>query len=281
MPRPRVNATRSRKGRRQRPSRRRATMPTTQVSLQSNDAPQISQQLRRPARYGNFRTIGFPDEYRCLLRYHETIPSAGSGGVLTQIIFNANSLYDPYAGLGGHQPTYFDQLSSVYRKYCVVACQASLRFVNTSATEPVRVVLTASDNATSSSIGLDGAAEGPYAWSTIVGNASTPTVLLSSPMLTTAKISGQPTVLSDPDMYSSVLSNPVDLWYFICWAEAIDSVAAYSGHFTITLTFQCVFKELYDPGESLKSGTLSSSLPKPLLSKFSSLSLVNKKEQLL
>lgn len=56
-----------------------------------------------------------------------TTPATSLAGSLYYVL---NSVYDPDAGVGGHQPMQYDQLSGIYRSYIVHACKLDLEFTN-------------------------------------------------------------------------------------------------------------------------------------------------------
>jgi hypothetical protein len=74
--------------------------------------------------------LAFPQSMRTKLRYVERVEldiSATTSAVTASI--NALGLYDPYAGLGGHQPRGFDQFMATYSTYTVTGTTCSANFV--------------------------------------------------------------------------------------------------------------------------------------------------------
>lgn len=49
------------------------------------------------------------------------------------IMYRANSLYDPYVGLGGHQPRGFDQLIALYSRFIVYKSKIRVQFISQAA----------------------------------------------------------------------------------------------------------------------------------------------------
>lgn len=93
---------------------------------------------RRVAR-GPFRryvtTDPFPPVKYCKLHYSEAFTfTSGAAGVLgTEQVMNLNSLYDPNALAGGHQPYGHDELNLLYKNYKVYGVKFTLIFSNPSA----------------------------------------------------------------------------------------------------------------------------------------------------
>lgn len=84
--------------------------------------------------------IGFPDTYRCKLKYIDTYDIAtDSTTKLEQYNWRLNSAYDPdFTGIG-HQPTYFDELSQIYHKYRVLGAHVKCTIFNKNSSTPVWV----------------------------------------------------------------------------------------------------------------------------------------------
>lgn len=67
------------------------------------------------------------------LKYVENIIFPGGAGSATQFhAFRANSIYDPDAGVGGHQPMYMDQLALFYTTYSVLSSTFTCKLTNSS-----------------------------------------------------------------------------------------------------------------------------------------------------
>lgn len=71
------------------------------------------------SRLTNTRQIGFPKFMTLRMRYVESLTSNSVLGALTTTPFGMNCLYDPFLGVGGHQPMGFDQ-AMIYYQYATV-----------------------------------------------------------------------------------------------------------------------------------------------------------------
>lgn len=72
-----------------------------------------------------------PRVFRNRLRYYDEESLATNGvavGTPVWVALRANSIYDPYQPAGGHQPMGYDQLRSVYRRYCVTGAKLTVKF---------------------------------------------------------------------------------------------------------------------------------------------------------
>lgn len=72
---------------------------------------------------------GFPSKKLVKLRYVDTgINLDAPSGGMAQVAFRANSVFDPYEPLGGHQPMGFDQWALIYNKYTVLGSRITVKY---------------------------------------------------------------------------------------------------------------------------------------------------------
>lgn len=69
------------------------------------------------------------------MRYVETRNINPSATIADYLIYRANSVYDPYQGTGGDQPTGFDQWMLFYNHFNVVGSKITVTFNTTDATD--------------------------------------------------------------------------------------------------------------------------------------------------
>lgn len=85
-----------------------------------------------PASFAPTRVLrsALPDKFVSTLNYMDTLTlDPGVGGTIAVDRFIGNGMYDPYYLAGGHQPRGFDQLMTMYKKYCVTSCRLTVNFV--------------------------------------------------------------------------------------------------------------------------------------------------------
>ncbi len=68
------------------------------------------------------------------LRYCDAFNVSTGLGLIDTFQINMNSIFDPYAGVGGHQPRLHDQWQAMYNFYKVYAVQISYRYINRTST---------------------------------------------------------------------------------------------------------------------------------------------------
>lgn len=75
--------------------------------------------------------LGCPKEMRVKLRFHSNqILAAPAGGNAIYSTFRANGPYDPDNAIGGAQPRYYDQWSSIYNSVTTVGATCTAHFAN-------------------------------------------------------------------------------------------------------------------------------------------------------
>jgi hypothetical protein len=96
------------------------------------------------------KLMPLPSKWRFATRYMENNllidPTQNSN---SERIFRLNSLYDPDAATGGHQPIGFDQLSPLYTYYTVIGCRARVTMTNTDDHHPQNLYLFPSNSSSS------------------------------------------------------------------------------------------------------------------------------------
>lgn len=87
-----------------------------------------------PARLVIHRGIGFPSEYITNLVYGDNFVLTGTvSNVWQEKVYKLNSCYDPDDALGGAQPMWFDQVTSIYNRYEVLGAKLTATFTADSA----------------------------------------------------------------------------------------------------------------------------------------------------
>lgn len=76
------------------------------------------------------RGIGLPDKLRTKLMYAESVTLGPFTPATLFKAFNLSTPYDPDPAVGGGQPTYWDQLTTIYQTYNVVGAKVTARFAS-------------------------------------------------------------------------------------------------------------------------------------------------------
>jgi hypothetical protein len=160
-------------------------------------------------------SITFIDPHRyCTLKYsqlssHTMLTVAGS-----QSTFRLNSIFDPDAAVGGHQPYGYDQLAALYNRYRVLKTRWKVTFGNQAGgfdtlVLPINGALAASvaDAAT-----FQTASENPYAKPKVQGGGGAPTVIHTG-MMALNKLGGVKLseYLDDDRFEAQIGANPAEV----------------------------------------------------------------------
>jgi len=97
------------------------------------------------------RDYGFPDRLSTKLIYCDTVALTNTSGGVGYNTFRLNSCYDPDLTNVGHQPQWWDQLTTVYNNYRVKGAKITVTFcsiVNATTTGPYVVGITTSSTST-------------------------------------------------------------------------------------------------------------------------------------
>lgn len=179
------------------------------------------------------------------MRYFTTITlDPGLAGFPATHYFSANSLFDPDAGIGGHQPRGFDQIMELYDRYRVDECliEVYANGSNTSGGSNNLITLSAKDNPL-----VPFSREGLMEY-----QAMTETMITEK--FDTAKLtySMKPNQFlgldtNDETLKGSASSNPASQAYFEVGVLPIseDNVGAVS--FGVRLTYKCTLSEPKNP----------------------------------
>lgn len=74
------------------------------------------------------RGIGMPDRLITNLVYSDNKTLTPGAGSLGFSVFRLNSVFDPDEAVGGGQPTYHDQISTMYKRYRVLGAKITAHF---------------------------------------------------------------------------------------------------------------------------------------------------------
>lgn len=127
---------RYRRKRRSAPYRRRRNYRRRYVRRRRKGALRIS------------RSSGFPTSVMAKIRYvTSSFVQLTTASPIGAVAYFGNNPYDPRVALGGHQPYYFDQLMTLYNRYCVYGSKIRV-FFNTDDDKNYECVLRPTTEAT-------------------------------------------------------------------------------------------------------------------------------------
>lgn len=192
---------------------------------------------------------GFPKRIVMTHKYDEIV-TMSSTTTVGRYYWSCNSMYDPNATSTGHQPMYYDQLSTLYNHYVVIGSKCVIKFFPSgSLTNTILVGGVINDGTV---------AIASSTWNQIVEQSQAKRGYLlpgcDRPTTLTLKWSGRKQwgkgFSSDPNMRGTISSNPTEQQYFDFYCLAADGSSSVSVRAEVHITYICLWKELVDVSES-------------------------------
>lgn len=183
------------------------------------------------------------------LRYSETLVFTFTGTAVGTFTIQS-SLFDPNAGVGGHQPYGFDQLSTLYNRYRVYGFKYKLHMANlTNYTAQMWLRNTDESTVVTDSELLS---ERPDTQMTMIGPVVGYPIRMFKGYHDCAKMHGitKKQFNMRPEFEALTTTNPANVSYLALAARALDGSATGTMSVTIVIDFYCMF---FDPFELNKS----------------------------
>ncbi len=102
-----------------------------------------------------YRAVLGPKRMQTRLRFSDQLVlDAGAAGAVASFVYQANSIFDPQLGAGGHQPRGFDQYMAMWTNYGVVRSKITVHFAQDANTNDASIcgITVKDDGITSTSI---------------------------------------------------------------------------------------------------------------------------------
>lgn len=194
--------------------------------------------------------LGFPLRFRTKLRYVERTAITSTSGVLAIQNYRANGCYDPNAALAGHQPMYFDQLTTVYNYFKVIGSKITVELVpqGTSIQTPVYLALWTDE---------DGNYTGSFSQAIELGLLRNYVVIGGNARNTRSRLTYNWSLKKTfKDIYNassvtgSGAADPAQQTYYMIGFQPVDSSTTTSYSMLVTIDYIVDFFELRDVGQS-------------------------------
>lgn len=199
--------------------------------------------LRLSTGVGFPKTITMTHKYTQL--YNTNVP-LGAG--FTNFYYSCNGMYDPNISGGGHQPLFFDQMTPLYKHYCVIGSKITVSFPITDVDSIVGCFIN-DDTSIAGGMTLEGLMEQSQTqYRHLLRTATHPTTLS---MKWSAKNYFGKNPLANPELQGDVASNPFEQSYFMLFYGPTDKVSIITT-FTVNVNIEyiAVWKELNDVQQS-------------------------------
>lgn len=191
-----------------------------------------------------------PQKITTTLKYREYFTVAGT---VFDTLFNANSLFDPYYGVGGHQPMGFDQYATFFTRYRVLSCKIVVTCLVKTATVPLMFGVVADNSVNAYTSMTDAPEQQKTAFKTVTpyGGPGTATLTKKWNLWTVTGVT-ESTYKSDDRYAGTVSANPSEqIMYHVIYANSGGS-ALTSGDcsFIVDLEFHTEFFDAKQLGGS-------------------------------
>lgn len=147
------------------------------------------------------------------LTYCDNIALDPGANTVAGRVFRANGLFDPDVALGGHQPYGFDQLMSIYNRFCVLGAKIVVTAVPAASFASYIIAVKLSDVATITSTTPTVLQEQPgYRYKLITNGNTTPTPRMVHTY--SARRMCRPGFMFNDQYCGTVSNDPNDQWFF-------------------------------------------------------------------
>lgn len=206
----------------------------------------------------------FPSKKNVVLRYVQDFTLNAGDASTASKVFKVNSLFDPDASVGGHQPMYFDQYKLIYAKYKVNYASITFictdnKIVNTSTTFNVDGTTTNNPQYYSLNeravrmfiLREENDNDYPTSMNTLIEEGNRNMVWKFAPQNTSAamqklKLRCWPhkqlqLSYNDDKLQALTSADPESLAYFICGIDGMPGSNPDSMYFQVIITYHCTF----------------------------------------
>lgn len=171
-----------------------------------------------------------PAKMYCTLKWSGEANVTTGAFTSAQLIFNANSLYDPDGGtnLGNDQASLYDQLQPLYSRSFVSKVSGFFEVINKSTTNGLKVAIFACNNNTGITTGTywDKIAQLPLCKTkTLSISGGSDKVKIPFSFTTDQVIGIKNSIMVDPSLTAQGAANPSNIWYVYCIVTALDDSA--------------------------------------------------------
>jgi hypothetical protein len=170
-----------------------------------------------------------PPAFRVVLSYNFRASMTSTVSSLALYVFSGNGMFDPDITGTGVQPLGYDQWSTLYQRYRVLASSCTVKLTTpdeaTYSNQNIRACLVPASTA-STFTNFEAAASQPYAKTRDINGAIGPFPQMTS-MMETSVFEGKTKdgVLSDDQLAALTSANPADQWYWHVYATSRDAAS--------------------------------------------------------
>lgn len=214
----------------------------TRIQAIAKTRSQKKRQSRARKAKGSFGPLsqslsGFPKKLRFKHEYYEVLSIAATTGATISYLHSCNGLYDPDITGTGHQPSYFDQLTSIYDHYTVMESMIELEVVS----DIVSYFALYIDDDTATANTLTQAAEQPTGQLKMIPALQDPVRFVSR---WNAKEWFGGDILDNDNLQGNASNNPTEQSYFTFKGRSANGTSTANFSIKVKLTYWAVWDEL-------------------------------------
>jgi hypothetical protein len=182
--------------------------------------------------------LGIPDRMYMQLPYDFTQYSILNGATSGGLLVAGNSCFDPDKTGAGHQPLYFDQMATLYRRYRVHKSTISESVIY--ATNGCSLSINPTTDSAYPTT-YNEAMEYPYVSYANVPASNQQLTMTSS--ISSKKMWGVPAIDQDDLFQALYTADPTRLWYWKLHAESFDGITAVTAKVNVKILYEVEFFE--------------------------------------
>lgn len=199
-----------------------------------------------------YRGIGIPPAFYTKIKFN--YDQLNNTSTLSDLVVRGNGAYDPLFAVGGLQPMYYDQLTALYERYCVLASEITATFVNQSnvGTGSFQKVGIYALTDSSGPANLSEATERDNCKYAHLGPANGDQGIITiNHYAKTTDVVGKANSESQDDILSALnIAVPSRQWFWHVFAGTLDGSTNQSVHVDITVTYYIKFYDRFEVAQS-------------------------------
>lgn len=199
-----------------------------------------------------YKGIGIPNIFCTKLKFNTTISL--TSGTYNYNIFRGNGAYDPDFAAGGQQPMYFDELTALWQRYCVLSSQIQVNAINRTATGGAsftKVGVYPLGRATPESDLPSATERDNCKYAQLGPNTGDQGIINITHYAKATQVLGKARDENTDDVLSALYTtNPARQWYWHVFAGTLDNLSDINVFLDVTLTYYVKFYDKIDVGRS-------------------------------
>jgi len=188
-----------------------------------------------------YRT-GFPKKLHMRHKYVDLIVATGTTGATVTQKLACNGMYDPDLTSAGHQPSFFDTLTSIYDHFTVFRSRVHLQIIADGAFRAALYI----DDDTTPTTSAAAAAEAPSAARFLISPATTFRPLVMNRSWDAKDYFGGD-IFDNDNLTGDAGGNPVELSVFTLLVAAANGTSTVNFTISVEMEFEAVWDELKTP----------------------------------